>query len=84
MAVNLFEKAIAIQRIIGIEIIDNGQRIPFNAVLVEQVYALHHLSEGRLSRGRFPVFVVELLWSVNGNTHQEIVFFEETAPRIVE
>ena len=45
VAAYLLEEAVEAERVVGIEAVDYGQRIPFHPVAVEQLYAAHHLGE---------------------------------------
>ena len=39
--------------------------------------------EGRLTHCVAAILVMELLWTVNRDTHKEVIFLEETTPLIV-
>ena len=69
---------------VGIPAVHHRHRVPFHTMLLQQFDASHDLLERRLSAGRMAVAVVEGLWTVDGDAHEEIVFAEETAPLVVE
>ena len=52
--------------------------------LFQQVDALHHFYKGRFAKFVLAVFIVELLWTVDGYTHQPVVLFKEFAPFVGE
>lgn len=49
MTIYLFEKVIEVQRIVSVEVIDNGHCIPFYIVFFQQIDTLHHFHEGRFA-----------------------------------
>ncbi len=77
MAPYVLEEMVEVEGIVGIEVVDHGQRVPLHAVLVQQVDTLHHLAKGGAPGGRPAVFVVKLLRPVDGDPHQEIVGLEK-------
>ena len=78
VAVNFLEEMIEV----CVEVIHYGQGIPFYPVFFQQVDALHYLGERRTSLTVLAVFIVELLWPVDGHAYQPGVLFEEFAPLI--
>ena len=84
MTIYLFEKVIEVQRIVSVKVIDNGHCIPFYIVFFQQIDTLHHFHEGRFAHFVFTVFVMKLLWSVDGNSYQPVVVVKEPAPFIGE
>lgn len=84
MASYLLEEVIEIQRIVGVVVIDHRHSVPFHTVLFQQVDALHHLDERGLALLVLPIFVMELLRPVYGDTHQPVVLLEEPAPFVGE
>lgn len=84
VATDAFEEVVEVEGVVGVEVIDHRQRIPFHTVLVEQVDAPHHLAEGGAATGRAAIFVVKLLRAVDGDAHEEVVFLEEAAPLVGE
>ena len=48
-AAYLLEEPVERQRVVGIEIVDDGQRIPLYTMLLKQVDAMHHLAPRRLA-----------------------------------
>ena len=84
VAIDAFEEVVELEGVVGVEVVDHRQRIPFHAVLVEQVDAPHHLAEGGTATRRAAIFVVELLRPIDGDAHEEVVFLEEAAPLVGE
>ena len=82
MASYLLEEIIEVQRIVGVVVIDHCHSVPFHTVFFQQVDALHHLDKRGLALLVLPVFVMELLGPVYGDTHQPVVLLEEPAPFI--
>ena len=80
LATDLFEETIKLQRIFGIEVIDNCHCIPFYPVFLQKIDALHHFHKRRFSQFVFAILVMKLLGTVDGDTYQPIVFTEEFAP----
>ena len=64
-ATYLFEETVEVKGIVGIEIIDHCQRIPFHLMLVEQPDALYHLHERRFALPGLAVLVVKFLRPVD-------------------
>lgn len=84
VAIDAFEEVVELEGVVGVEVVDHRQRVPFHAVLVEQVDAPHHLAEGGTVARRPAIFVVELLRPIDGDAHEEVVFLEEAAPLVGE
>ena len=82
MTTYFLEEVIELQRIVGIVIIYYRHPVPFYSVFLQQIDALHYFDERRPSLSVAPVFVMKLLWPVDGNAYQPIVFTEELAPFI--
>ena len=64
--------------------VDDRQRVPLHAVLLQQLHASHHRLERWASLPIAAVEVVRLGRSVERDAHQPAVFAEEFAPRIVQ
>ncbi len=82
LATVLLVEMIDIQRIVRIKVVDDAHRIPFHAVFAQQLDAAHHFVERGLSRARPPVFIMELLRPVYGDTDEPMVLSEEGTPLI--
>ena len=82
--IDLFEKIVEFERIIGIKIVHHGHCIKFHAMFFEQINAFHNLHKSGLTTFVAAIFVVKLLRAIDRNTHQKIVFFEKFAPGIVK
>ena len=80
----LLKEVVELQRVVGVVVVHHRHAVPFHSVLLQQVDALHHLDERGLPLFVFPVFVVELLRSVDGDAHQPVVLLEEPAPLVGE
>ena len=76
----LFKEIIKLKGIVGVEVVHYRHRVPFHPMFFQQVDALHHFDERRLSKPVFAVLVVKLLRTVDGHAYQPIVLFEELAP----
>ena len=61
-------------------LVHGGQRIEGHLPGAEDPEAVHHPVEGGLPAFVFPVFVVEVLGSVQGESHQEVVVPEKIGP----
>ena len=59
---------------------DNGQRVPFHIVMVEEFHAAHHLSPSGCPAAREAVAVVQVLRSVDGDAHQPTRIVEKLRP----
>ena len=75
---------IDIERVVGIEVVDDTHHVPLHAVLLQQLYATHHLVEGGLSATRTAVFIVKLLGAVDGEADEPVVLVEELTPLVGE
>ena len=59
---------------------DNGQRVPFHIVMVEEFHAAHHLSPSGRTTTREAVTVVQVLRSIDGDAHQPTRIVEKLRP----
>lgn len=82
MAVQLLEEVVEVQRIVGIEVIDNCHGIPLHIMLLQQIDTLHHFDKRGLPLLVLAVFVVKLLRAVDGYAYQPVVVVQETAPLV--
>ena len=80
----LLEKAVKLQRMVGVVVVDHGHGVPLHPVFLQQLYPLHHTQEGALSGGGAAVFVVYLLRTVDRDPHQPMVVAQEAAPFVGE
>ena len=80
----LFKEIIEFKGIVGVEVVHYRHRVPFHPMFFQQVDALHHFYKGRFAKFVLAVFIVELLWTVDGYTHQPVVLFKEFAPFVGE
>lgn len=60
-ASHFLEEMIEVERVVGIEVVDHRHGVPFHVVLVEQLYATHHLCPRRTSACRTAILVMKLL-----------------------
>ena len=84
VAIYFLEKVIEFQRIIYVVVIDDCHCVVFHAMLFQQFDSLHHFIEGGESLLVATIFVMKLLRAVYRNSHEEVVFFEETTPVVVQ
>ena len=78
------EETVEFEGEVGVVVIDNRHRVVFDAVLLQQLDALHHLVERRAALAVAAIFVVELRRPVDGEADEEAVVAEEAAPVVVE
>ena len=64
--------------------VDGADYVEFDSVVAQVPPALHNLVKGTLFSTVEPVRVVELAWSIDTQTNQKVVFFEKSAPVIIE
>ncbi len=69
-AADALQIAIYLKRMAHIALINNRQRIKFNAVAVQTLYGLFNFRMRRFSRARNAPFVMQGCITVNGNTDQ--------------
>jgi len=64
--------------------IDRAKNIKVDGVPAKGLPALHHQVESALAAAVNPVAVVHLVWAVNAQADEEMMFLEERTPVIVE
>ena len=82
VAAYLSEEVVELARVAGVEVVDDGHRVPLHAVLLQQFDAAHHFHERGSSLAVAAVFVVKLLRPVYRDAYQPVVFAEELAPLV--
>ena len=75
---------IELQGIIRIIVVHHGHCIPFHLPFVEKPDAFQYLLEGRLAGLCPAVFIVKILWPVDGDAHKPAVVVQELAPFVSE
>ena len=84
IAADAFEEAVELERLAHVEVIHHRHGIPVHAVAREEFDTAHHLSPCSASRARESVAIVHLFRAVDGDTHQKLVFCQETTPIVGE
>ena len=74
------KEMVKLQRIIGIETVDDCHGIPIHTILIEQFNPAHHFRKRRLSSSVFPIRVMQSLRTIYRHSNQPIIVFEETTP----
>ena len=82
-ATNAFEEMVEFQRMVGIEVIDDGQSIPFHAMFVEEVDALHYPVKGVCTATHLAVGIMVLPRAIDRDAHKPSVVMEKLAPLVV-
>ena len=81
---DFLEEVVEVERIVGVEVVDHGEGVPFYAMFFQQVDAAHHLVERWRADVVAAVLVVKLLWAVDRYAHKPVVVLEKSAPFVGE
>ena len=82
LAPDLLVEVIDVERVVGIEVVDNTHCVPFYPVFLQQFNTPHDFVKGRLTTPRAAILVVELLRAVDADADKPMVVVEESAPLI--
>ena len=68
----------------GIDTVDRCEDVVFNLVFLQQTQAAHDPIKGRSPAFVHTIHIVQVAWAVNADADQEVVFFKEGAPGIIQ
>ena len=78
------QEAVHLFGLVGSQVVDGHQDIVLHAVLLQHAQAAYDLVESRRSAFVDAVGVVQLARTIDADADQEVVFFEELAPLVVQ